>query len=201
MKPNLAVRLAGHKCVNFPVDTMEHQQKNAKQQSGMEVLNWSIFRYRHSTISASRKLTVSSTWHDFIELDRRLLLFRVYLQNSVPYQKRFLLNQKASLTLKNPWHYNNVIMGTIASQITSLMIVYSTLCSDADQRKKKTSKLRVTGHCVTDEFPAQMASNAENVTIWWRHHDKHQWMVSCLVSHLLQAYQVLPSLCTLPKMS
>ena len=24
---------------------------------------------------------------------------------------------------------------------------------------------------VTGEFPAQMASNAENVSIWWRHHD------------------------------
>ena len=39
----------------------------------------------------------------------------------------------------------------------------------------KTSKLRVTGLCagnspVTDEFPAQKASNAENVSIWWRHH-------------------------------
>ena len=39
---------------------------------------------------------------------------------------------------------------------------------------KKTSKLRVTGLCegnspVTGEFPAQMASNAENVSIWWRH--------------------------------
>ena len=40
----------------------------------------------------------------------------------------------------------------------------------------KTSKLRVTGLCVgtspvTCEFPAQRASNAENVTIWWRHHE------------------------------
>ena len=40
---------------------------------------------------------------------------------------------------------------------------------------KKTSKLRVTGLCVgnsteTGAFPAQMASNAENVSIWWRHH-------------------------------
>ena len=25
---------------------------------------------------------------------------------------------------------------------------------------------------VTDEFPAQRASNAEKVSIWWRHHDK-----------------------------
>ena len=24
-------------------------------------------------------------------------------------------------------------------------------------------------HAVTGEFPAQMASNAENVSIWWRH--------------------------------
>ena len=42
-------------------------------------------------------------------------------------------------------------------------------------RSKKTSKLRVAGLCVgnspgTGEFPAQMASNAENVSIWWRHH-------------------------------
>ena len=40
---------------------------------------------------------------------------------------------------------------------------------------KKTSKLRVTGLCAgnspgTGEFPAQMASNAEKVSIWWRHH-------------------------------
>ena len=44
------------------------------------------------------------------------------------------------------------------------------------RRSKKTSKLRVTGHCagnspVTGEFPAQRASNTENVSIWWRHHD------------------------------
>ena len=43
------------------------------------------------------------------------------------------------------------------------------------RRSKKTSKLRVTGLCegnspVTSEFPAQRASNAENVSIWWRHH-------------------------------
>ena len=42
---------------------------------------------------------------------------------------------------------------------------------------KKTSKLRVTGLCAgnspgTGELPAQMASNAENVSIWWRHHGK-----------------------------
>ena len=44
------------------------------------------------------------------------------------------------------------------------------------RRSKKTSKLRVTGLCVgnstgTGEFPGQMASNAENVSIWWCHHE------------------------------
>ena len=37
------------------------------------------------------------------------------------------------------WHYGDVIMSTIASQITSLTIVYSTVYSDADQRKHQSS--------------------------------------------------------------
>ena len=50
------------------------------------------------------------------------------------------------------------------------------------RKSKKTSKLRVTGLCarnspVTGEFPAQMASNAETVSIWWRHHGKP--LVNC----------------------
>ena len=44
------------------------------------------------------------------------------------------------------------------------------------RRWKKASKFRVTGLCAmnspgTGEFPAQMTSNAENGSIWWRHHD------------------------------
>ena len=42
-------------------------------------------------------------------------------------------------------------------------------------RRRSTSKLCVTGLCegnspVAGEFPARRASNAENVSIWWRHH-------------------------------
>ena len=63
-------------------------------------------------------------------------------------------------------------MGAMASKITSLTIVYSTIYSDTDQNK--SSKLRVACLCagnspVSGEFPAQMASYAENVSIWWRH--------------------------------
>ena len=42
-------------------------------------------------------------------------------------------------------------------------------------RSKKTLKLHLTGLCqwnspVTEGFPSQRASNAENVSIWWYHH-------------------------------
>ena len=53
-------------------------------------------------------------------------------------------------------------------------------------RSKKTSKLRFTGLCagnstVTGEFPAQMASNAESVSIWWCHHGHAVCDDVCLV--------------------
>ena len=38
-----------------------------------------------------------------------------------------------------PVHYGDVIMGATASQINSLTIVYSTVYSDADQRKHQSS--------------------------------------------------------------
>ena len=38
-----------------------------------------------------------------------------------------------------PYHYNDVIMDAIASQITSLTIVYSTVYSDADERNHQSS--------------------------------------------------------------
>ena len=58
-------------------------------------------------------------------------------------------------------------MGAIASQITSLAIVYSTVYSDADQRNIKAPRHwplcgEFTG---TGEFPAQRASYAENIAI------------------------------------
>ena len=60
------------------------------------------------------------------------------------------------------------MMGAIVSQITSLTIVYSTAYSDADERKHQSSASFA--FVVPGEFPAQMVSNAENVSIWWRHH-------------------------------
>ena len=52
-------------------------------------------------------------------------------------------------------------MNAMVSQITSLTIVYPKVHSGADQSAAS----------LAGELPAQMASNAENVSIWWRHHD------------------------------
>ena len=63
-------------------------------------------------------------------------------------------------------HYGDVTMGAIASQITSLTIVYSTVYSFADQRKHQSSAL--------------LASNAENASIWWRQHVFQHNLLMCI---------------------
>ena len=79
-------------------------------------------------------------------------------------------------------HYSDVIMGAMASQITSLTTVYATFHSGADQRKyqNSTSLAFVGGNSpVTGEFHAQRASNAEKVSIWWLHHVMRSKHYSC----------------------
>ena len=64
-------------------------------------------------------------------------------------------------------------MSAMASHITSLPSFYSAVYSGRDERKHQNSATLafVRGiHPVTGEFPAQRDSNAENVSIWWRHH-------------------------------
>ena len=61
------------------------------------------------------------------------------------------------------------------------------------RRSKKTSKLRVTGLCVgnspgTGEFLAQMASYAENVSIWWRHHEYENSLMRQVNNRSLLSY-------------
>ena len=65
-------------------------------------------------------------------------------------------------------------MGAMASQITSATMVYSTIYLDEDQRKHQSSASHAffsRNSPVTGEFPAQQSSNAENASIWWRHHE------------------------------
>ena len=54
---------------------------------------------------------------------------------------RWLISATKIELLNRHWgnHYNDVIMSTVASQITSPTIVYSVVYSGADQRKNKSS--------------------------------------------------------------
>ena len=87
--------------------------------------------------------------------------------------------------------YSDVIMGTMAS----LTIVYPTFNSGGDHRKHQSSaSLAFVGgnSPVTCAFPAQRASNVENVSIWWLHHEifgfkltRHSVRLCC---HIYQTY-------------
>ena len=65
-------------------------------------------------------------------------------------------------------HYSDVIMGLMEFQITSLMIVYSAICSSPDQRKSSTSL----------------------AFVWWIHwwpvNSLHKWPVMWKMFHLIK---------------
>ena len=79
-------------------------------------------------------------------------------------------------------------MGAMASLITSLMSIYSIVYSGADQRNIKAPCHRTVCSPGTGKFPAQMASNAENVSIWWRHQAQTVYSInmhSCFLCFVL----------------
>ena len=67
------------------------------------------------------------------------LPFWVTPKDSRGWASKYLTNLVRSVIFPIFTHYNDVIMGAIASQITSLMTVYSTFYSGVDQRKQQSS--------------------------------------------------------------
>ena len=131
---------------------------------GLNVLTWNFIW----SVSANTQYISTSMWHyyntthkwdQFVTENEGFCLLEWVLQGQrIP-----------SINAYN--QCSDVIMGTMVFQITSSCLFNRVF----RRRSKKTSKLRVTGLCegnspVTGEFPAQRASNAENVSIWWRHH-------------------------------
>ena len=100
--------------------------------------------------------------------------------------KMYFINACAPISLGSNWtevqwiarsdvpdHYNDVIMSLMSSLITSLTIVYWSVYSGTDQRKHQSSASLafVRGiHRWPVNSPHKKASNAENVSIWRRHH-------------------------------
>ena len=65
-----------------------------------------------------------------------------FIRNSVDHiLSRHIWCHQSTMSNNHPsqYHYTGVIMSAIASQITSLTIVYSTVYSDVDQRKYQSS--------------------------------------------------------------
>ena len=71
-------------------------------------------------------------------------------------------------------HDNDVIMDSMGSQITSLpLFTEPFIWAQIKENIKAPRHWPLCGEFTgPGEFPAQMASNAENVSIWWRHHAK-----------------------------
>ena len=127
------------------------------------------------------------------------------------------IKYRGSGCLSHTLHYYDVIMGAMASQITSLTIIYSTVYSR--RRTKKTSKLRVTGLCVgnspvtgefrrtkgqwrgkcfhlmmsswidNDRIPSQMASNVELVSMSWSNYAVSTTLVDSIL-FVIERYKV-----------
>ena len=70
-------------------------------------------------------------------------------------------------------HNGDVIMSATASQITSLTIVNSTVCSGTDQRKHKSSALLAFVRGIDRwpvKYPQKGSVTRKKASIWWLHH-------------------------------
>ena len=70
------------------------------------------------------------------------IIYQKYKQDQTPKCKNSWNTQICCVLVKywpNVWHYSDAIMSAMASQITSITIVYSAVHSGADQRKHQSS--------------------------------------------------------------
>ena len=76
--------------------------------------------------------------HELIILS---LIWCFYIFHSARYRNKTAVDNRTCRVVSGIdfYHYDDVIMGTVASQITSLTIVYSTIYCDTDQRKHQSS--------------------------------------------------------------
>ena len=73
-------------------------------------------------------------WHKNAHLSQLVVFVLVWNPRTLPMSFKFYSHFTVTKC-----HYNDVIMGAIASKITSLTIAFSNVYSDADQRKHQSS--------------------------------------------------------------
>ena len=98
-----------------------------------------------------------------------ILLTSAFLSREKVFQDPLAQNRVAH----RKYHYSDVMMSTMASQITGVSMVCSSVCSGANQRKHESSAALV---FVRGIYRWPMVSlhkgpvTRKNVSIWWRHH-------------------------------
>ena len=155
------------------------------------ILSWTCDKQSrgqaHNRHTHTHTQTLASTVTGSQNWPRVMIYFRLgnrkwhFITHSSGTLMRRLLSPKLKLI-----HYLRTIYGLILNTVIKVTLSGRDSVSNHQphdcllnrlfrRRSKKTSKLRATGLCAgkspgTGEFPAQMASNAENVSIWWRYH-------------------------------
>ena len=107
---------------------------------------------------------------------------------------------KMTVLLIDSMHYNDVTMGAIASQITSLTIVHSNVIQTQIKENIKAphhwplfaGKTPGTGE-FTGEFPHKWPVTRNFFSIWWRHHRLYQY----IYNFMLATTVFVPPPCTL----
>ena len=92
------------------------------------------------TLSLWRRHVISS-WLHAADADKYLITHKI--ETVIPWYRRWQPDETFQCSHTLFWHnnhYGDVIMGAIASQITSLTSVYAILYSDEDQRKDQSSE-------------------------------------------------------------
>ena len=84
------------------------------------------------------RIDIRKMFHS-LQLNAKLINFAFYMSVGIFHTWLTKLTNDRNNNRKVGRHYNDVIMSTMASQVTSLAIVYSTVYSGADQRKPQSS--------------------------------------------------------------
>ena len=90
----------------------------------------------HICVTRPQWVKLKSRENSFVQNIR--FCFPIVLKFCIPYCTSKPPIMRKAFLYHGASHYGDVIMGTIASQITSLTIVYSIVYSDADQRKHQS---------------------------------------------------------------
>ena len=87
--------------------------------------------------------------------------------------------------------YSDVIMSAMVSQITSVSIVCSTACL-GKENIKAPRYWPLWGESTGDRWiPLTKGSNAENISIWWHHHDNLWWVFDDVFSLLVKSHHII----------